>query len=409
MVKIHKNFKMYIIFVAAVIIFCILGIYHYEEKNRDIDGLSKKQKIEDFDYMYDVLKNNYVYFDVNKRVNGYDWLSHKKEFEKEIKKTRDNVEFFNALKEILNKLNDKHTNVLNPHAFYNYIELYENNQEWLSVLKKSNKQYLKWKKVLPSQDTYDNQLAESKNYETKILENGRIAYLKIKSMDHNSIGHDKKEINKFFYTIKSYPYLIIDIMDNRGGDGEYWKENIMNLLFKGTFKVHAITAIRGDEYSKKIYDSVYGKQNAKSILTLPQNFNYPPELKKDFKYYYEGTDISQWYGTIGFRGKVYLLVDNRVFSAAEAFAYYVKSEKCITLVGDRTLGDGLGTDPLLLRLPNSGLIIRFSGEMGLNPDGSSNAEKGTEPDIKVEKNNIPYDEYEKKVLQATINMIDKVK
>ena len=143
MVKIHKNFKMYIIFVAAVIIFCILGIYHYEEKNRDIDGLSKKQKIEDFDYMYDVLKNNYVYFDVNKRVNGYDWLSHKKEFEKEIKKTRDNVEFFNALKEILNKLNDKHTNVLNPHAFYNYIELYENNQEWLSVLKKSNKQYLK--------------------------------------------------------------------------------------------------------------------------------------------------------------------------------------------------------------------------------------------------------------------------
>jgi len=36
-------------------------------------------------------------------------------------------------------------------------------------------------------------------------------------------------------------------------------------------------------------------------------------------------------------------------------------------------------------LPNSGLIVRFPGEMGLNPDGTVNEEVKTIPDVYVEQ------------------------
>jgi hypothetical protein len=36
-------------------------------------------------------------------------------------------------------------------------------------------------------------------------------------------------------------------------------------------------------------------------------------------------------------------------------------------------------------LPNSGIIIRFSSCMGLNPDGTANEEYHTTPDIYVEQ------------------------
>lgn len=56
------------------------------------------------------------------------------------------------------------------------------------------------------------------------------------------------------------------------------------------------------------------------------------------------------------------------------------------VVGERTNGDGVGTDPLLLTLPNSGIVIRFTGEMGLNPDGSANEEMKTIPDVLIKAN-----------------------
>lgn len=42
-------------------------------------------------------------------------------------------------------------------------------------------------------------------------------------------------------------------------------------------------------------------------------------------------------------------------------------------------------DPAVVSLPNSGLLVRFPMEMGLNPDGTSNEETHTEPDVYVEQ------------------------
>lgn len=93
---------------------------------------------------------------------------------------------------------------------------------------------------------------------------------------------------------------------------------------------------------------------------------------------------------VGFKGKIYLLVDDYVYSAAEAFAVFAKSTGWATLIGTVTGGDGIGYDSVPVALPNSGLIIRFPMEMGLNPDGSINEETAAMPHIYVEPS---YEDY----------------
>lgn len=50
-------------------------------------------------------------------------------------------------------------------------------------------------------------------------------------------------------------------------------------------------------------------------------------------------------------------------------------------MGERTGGDGIGNDPYLLGLPNTGYIVRFSKELGVTESGSINEIDKTEPDI----------------------------
>lgn len=103
-----------------------------------------------------------------------------------------------------------------------------------------------------------------------------------------------------------------------------------------------------------------------------------------FKTYSKNTDVVIPQESVGFKGKIYLLVDSSVYSASEGFAAFAKGTGFATVVGGRTGGDGLGMDPLVVALPNSGYVFRFSFEMGLNSDGSCNEEVKTVPDVEVD-------------------------
>ena len=51
------------------------------------------------------------------------------------------------------------------------------------------------------------------------------------------------------------------------------------------------------------------------------------------------------------------------------------------LYTSQTGGDGIGTDPIPVVLPNSGLIVRFSPIYGVTQEGLGSEEYGTTPDI----------------------------
>ena len=76
-------------------------------------------------------------------------------------------------------------------------------------------------------------------------------------------------------------------------------------------------------------------------------------------------------------------MDDAVYSSAESFAVWANATGLATLVGTRTGGDGIGFDPLVVALPNSGIVVRFPADMGINPDGSVNEESQTVPDVVV--------------------------
>ncbi|KRQ87635.1 Peptidase family S41 [Caloramator mitchellensis] len=491
----------------------------------DLKELSSKEKLEDLDYLYNAIKNNYPYLEVSKRKTGYDWLKHKEDFDKMVLKSKNNIEFYNAVEEILCLLQNAHTNILEPSAYNYYKDAYKGlyNTAWRQILTNKNVEgkYSEWnkiiknsKKVIPisfkyvegkyiayrnlgDEDSFkkhdipkysilnrvndisvDDYILSNMNrlyltydfkrkklmvkdlvlyskedkplklelktmdgkiltkelyaldfnwdtrysanlekvYETKIIEKDKLAYLKIWSFSYDYVDKDREGIYSFLKSIKDYPYLIIDIRGNGGGSEDYYRKNIVPPLIEKKISAQFYALFRNGDEMKPFLKTrgIF----TKPIEKLPKGLNYPEETMRLFSGFIDSTTEIRPGKSVGFNGKIYLLVDDYVYSSAEAFAAFCKATGFATLVGTTTGGDGIGMDPGLLALPNSGLIIRFPIEMGLNPDGTSNEEYHTQPDIYVEKTIeyfIKYDEYRQnnneiinpydELLNNVINMI----
>ncbi len=67
-------------------------------------------------------------------------------------------------------------------------------------------------------------------------------------------------------------------------------------------------------------------------------------------------------------------------------ASFCKETKLATIVGSQSKGDGIGTDPLQIDLPNSGYVLRFSKEIGVTESGYINEIEKTNPDINIDSN-----------------------
>lgn len=91
--------KSILITLLMIVTFSFIGCMgnSKEVSNEEIPNkkeLTEKEKLEDFEYMYTILKENYPYFEVNKRQNGVDWLSKKNEYMDRIKASIDDESFF---------------------------------------------------------------------------------------------------------------------------------------------------------------------------------------------------------------------------------------------------------------------------------------------------------------------------
>lgn len=398
-----KKIKKIALAVALILIFNLMGCAKSLNTSKDVTEvipLTTRQKVKDFEYLYKILKENYPYFEVNKRENNIDWLANKEEYVKRIKNTSNDVEFLEEISNILEELNDSHLYIAFPsdelaeYMGYNdestpYFKAYNN------YLESNKKEYWKehWIKMI--KEKYKEQINEmnknniKENIETEIIEENNIAYLKVRSFAHEHEKEDKNNIYNFLYETKDYPYLIIDIRGNGGGDNLYWKNNILYHLINFTVTSSYYVVFRGGEYEEAFVNYKAKKLglNKMDIKELPIKENYPPELYKDFKYYLQM--IMEAYPSsnrVGFNGQIFLLVDEKVFSSSEGFARFAKDTKWATLVGRKTGGDGIGFEIIPISLPKSGLFIYFPYAMGLNPDGTSNKEAKTEPDILIGPN-----------------------
>lgn len=354
--------------------------------------LTLEEKLEDFEYLYTIIEENYPFLNVNKRVNNIDWLANKEKYKALIEESKNDNAFMLRVSHIVSELNNGHTHVLRKQDFGWYYDIYTSsevgnsyNKPWANVFK--NKKVLAWYGF----DESDINTLKDRGYfgsnapafKADTIIPNEVAYLKINQMNGGAIEEDGKEIRKFYDEIKDYSKLIIDIRGNGGGSDYYWQKNVMEPLIKESITVENYIFTRGT-YGKPFYKARGIKQSAVSKLNKNILNEFPEEIETDFHSYFISGRTIHPVNPIDFKGKIYLLVDKGVYSSSESFAAFCKDSGFVTLVGETTGGDGIGIDPLFFSLPNSGIVIRFSSLLALNGDGTINEEVQTTPDIEID-------------------------
>ena len=375
-------------------LFIILFTLSFSFSYVSAQTFSEKQKLEDFEYMYTTLKNNYPLFEVAKRQTGKDWLGMKQEFIDSIKKTNSDKEYLNALNEILKKLNNGHIDVF-PSVFRNQLlesyKKFKMRDRWLKELEKGNDFWADLYNVKNNKEANSKYVYDSANVSLSYLKNNTVVVLKIKSFEDDFLKHDKEKLIKYLQQIKNET-VIIDLQGNGGGTEEYWRNYIVPYLT--STKLHYKSSplvFRNGEYVSAFFDNEFQKERTevKNKESYLKKFpNAPKEISNTDYIIYADKKFSFIHPKRNnrFKNKIYLLVDDGVFSSSESLALFAKETKWATVAGQRTKGDGGSFDPVLLCLPHSKIILRFSAGMSLNSDGSVNAEMGTTPDILIEGN-----------------------
>src|SRR3989339_134627 len=376
-----------------LMLFLILSITN--AFGQETKPLTYEQKVKDFEYLFEVLSENYGYFGVNRRLNGIDWLSNKNHYIDKIKNAPDDTTYLFTLKSILADLNNDHVS-FSPTLYYNgYLSAYKNlskdypkYKEWVEVLEKPNR-HKYWSDILEKRKEFVDENTKTlnnpkPNYYDSIIDHKKIAIMSISSFNMFKVDKEKVLISNFLYEIKDCKYLIIDIQENGGGSTKYWQDNIVSQIIKEPIVTTTYPIIKDGEINRRFYHHFF--ERAKLLNPGDEFSNLSPELLSDNYYYQVWRDTIFPKNPIGYDGEIYLLVSKKVFSSSEGFAQFCKTTNWATVVGEQTGGDGVGSDPAIVILPESGIFISYPSLIGLNHSGSLNAEEKTVPDIEITGN-----------------------
>lgn len=361
---------------------------------------TNKEKLNDFNYLYNLLEENYPFFKVNQRLYNTDWLGNKSKYERIIKNAEYDAEFLVAFNNILSELNDENTYILTGDIYNRFYKHYYPERLEILHYEKSLIRY-----------NFDGSLKIDPNnnfifhngpvLNTKVLIDNEVAYMKIKAMSYYHMDEDYNKIKSFLKQVENYDKLIIDIRGNKGGDDDYWK-NIVGLLIDDVSTAQYYSFFI--QTSKSTNDP-FKVPNITTIKNIDEKVleQLPEEIMTDFNFYKTNLVEINPKGDINFKGKVYLLVDEEVVSASEKFAAFAKDTGFATLVGDKTGGGMAFADIPIANVPVGGYIISYSRELVLNSDYTINMETKTIPHILVD-DTIPNDDLTKdKCIQAVIN------
>lgn len=186
---------------------------------------------------------------------------------------------------------------------------------------------------------------------------------------------------------KRVPNLIIDIRENEGGQGEVG-EYILQRVIKKPFTAPAIqSSVRylsiPEQYRK--YIGTWDK--------FPYDFNNKVSRREKGRYLLK-TKFSTASKTYkphknGYKGRVFLITDASNSSATHLMAAYAQQTGEITLVGQETGGNQLGTNGsfmFFLNLPHTGIEVDIPViNMIIPPMEGEARDGGIRPDIAVEK------------------------
>jgi hypothetical protein len=362
-------------------------------------SLTNKEMVDDFNYVFEELKENYPFFDVLKREQNVDFIGNYNKYLKRVKEAKTDQEFIDVMTGIMGELNNHHARIADEAYVKNTLDYYSKNwnspsiyYEFLNLNKQvvRNRYHIEGKQI--ADDGHNNKLAISKIIPNKQASNmtidtsnENIAIIKINGMvDPDKFTADQDVLNEFLKDKELYKALIIDIRENYGGNMEYWQNFLLPKLLTSQKSVTNYLFFKDSDRAKLILaDDTLNVEKLSNVDISGVKLDHSADLKK-FDYYIKDTiSISpdEKDKDNGFDGNIYLLVDKAVFSAAEGMASFMKNSESATLVGEKTGGDGITLGVINDAMPNSGLVFTYTNTLGYAPDGTINAEKKTDPDI----------------------------
>ena len=114
--------------------------------------LTKEQKIEDFEYLYNMVSQNYPYLWVKERQFGYSWTSMKDKFMQEVESSEDDQAFIKSISRMVNLLQNDHTKVLTYEEVNKYSKKYNSGFYAAVFSSMTLSSYQKYENLKPSSD-----------------------------------------------------------------------------------------------------------------------------------------------------------------------------------------------------------------------------------------------------------------
>lgn len=358
------------------------------EENPVVTPLTLEQKVADFEYLYTTLRDNYPFFGVAERKYGVDWLAKHDEYVERLKATTDNKEYISALNRIIKELRDGHLDLF-PTALPEFFEeAYASNRRykrWVKTIRRSEGRAAYWSRMFsnkPSVNSSEGSRPVVSYYRDTMLCDGRVAYMRIESLDMRSLAVDGEKIDRFLASIADARCLVIDIQGNGGGNTRYWSEHIVPRLIREPLEFSTDVLSKNGELNKYFKPRYFGRKSYR-LESQPEGGSLPDELFDGSYYVHETHQKIRPENPVAFEGEIFLLVDGGVFSSSGIWADFCKRTGWATLVGRTTATQGMGSDPGIVCLPESGILVRYPIDSGINADGTFNGETGIRPDVRI--------------------------
>lgn len=372
--------------------------------------LTIEQALYDYDTMWQLLEENFPYFEAIKRELGIDWEAVRAEYRQVLDgRAYDGYisqgDFIQTVDDCLQEFQSVgHLFLVSVDARLTVLDLFKDSERTLEQntfeIFNNSKSHLFYEYIkrlsFPSSggsNSYpeksepiciDGLAALSEHLFTGYAE-GRVPYLKIESFAPWDDDAQAK-LENFFSSISQEEHLIIDVRGNGGGSDGAWRFGIVPFLAQQEFEFNQFWAAKSGTLNLMLepeFDKSRGQITRYTDDSWQKEFPY---ISLDML---TGTDIFlKAASTLSctdvkdkFHGKIWVLVDEYCYSATDTFACFCKETGFATLVGTKTGGNGKGAQPYFMALPYSGLIIEYEAYLSFNSNGTCNGISGTGPDI----------------------------
>lgn len=363
----------------------------------------------DYDKLWEILEEDYIYFPVLES-RGIDPKALKETTRKQLE---DRITDLDGFYYLLNSMFGKmqyfaHLSVVDSLSFEVYGKYYNaedaEKNGWQSALQNSQTkgiyEYLKgMSEASDGAEESDGLEAPDMSEESDRSDAGESSFREVEAAYdaqrkavtfgittfHDAVlERDRNFISEYLSSLDDaeIEHIIFDISGNRGGNDRYWLENIVS-PFGGSYEWTGWWYLRDTELTRNYFFSDFAPKPVGAVEDhiLPE-FVRELELTHFIKVRRQvSNDAVLEENAMG--AKRWVIIDGRVYSAADSFSNFCKATGWATLVGQPTLGDGQGITPVLIALPETGLLVRFSGSAAETSDGTLNAACGTEPDIRI--------------------------